>query len=27
VVVGERYGVRLTEVLVAEQGLHSGSLP
>lgn len=27
VVVGERYGVRLTEVLVAEQGPHSENLP
>jgi len=25
VVVGERYGVRLTEVLVSEQNSHSGS--
>jgi len=25
VVVGERYGVRLTEVLVSEQNTHSGS--
>jgi flagellar motor switch protein FliN/FliY len=27
VVVGERYGVRLTEVLVTEQGPHSGTTP
>ncbi len=27
VVVGERYGVRLTEVLVVEPGMHSGGLP
>ena len=27
VVVGERYGVRLTEVLVSEQNPHAGSLP
>jgi flagellar motor switch protein FliN/FliY len=27
VVVGERYGVRLTEVLVVEQGAHAGNSP